>query len=102
MGFTNSPANDLLGYFGIRWYDSWYGNYDKEKYASYQFWHGLPFFDSVIDNNIASEKSKKYLERYHMDYSSIVDPSALYDSGNGSRTYHQLNFVSSNIRKLYR
>lgn len=88
--------------FGVRMYDDWYGNYDKKKYDSYKFFHALPVTSEYIDSNIATHKTDLYLDRYGMDYTGIIDPSGLYDSGNTARTIHQLNWIGSNINRLYR
>lgn len=102
-GYMDSPFHKWFGDLtGVNWYDDWYGGYDEKKYRSYQFFHALPFFSDYIDTNIATHKTEKYLDRYGLDFSDIRDPSSLYDSGNGSRTLHQLNYVSSNLHKLYR
>lgn len=84
------------------WYDNWYGDYTEHKYYSYKIMHALPVFRELIDMNIANERTKRYMERYHLDYSDIVNPSALYDADNGQKALGALNYASSNIRKLYR
>lgn len=103
MGFANSPANDTIDFlFGVRWFDNWYGNYDEKKYKSYQFFHSIWPVSAYIDNNINDAKANLYLKRYNYDYTSIKDPSALYNSDNGSRTLGAINWVGRNIGRLYR
>lgn len=99
----NAGVWDITDFlFGVRWYDNWYGNYDEKKYKSYQFFSGLPFVGDEVAKSIADGKTLAYLNRYNMDYSDIVDPTALYNSGNTARTIHQLNWIGSNINRLYR
>lgn len=84
----------------------WYGDYDEYKYRQYLFWHnGLGnyltggFTGAHIDESIAQGKADAYMRRYGMTYNDIVDPSRLY---NGNFQSYALNWVSDNVKKLYR
>lgn len=85
----------------------WYGDYDKRKYDQYRFWHdGLGntltfgFTSAHIDSSIAAGRNDAYMKRYGITYDDIVDPSRLNpEQSLGSLGY---NFVSSNLRRLYR
>lgn len=87
----------------------WYGDYDKEKYKKYKFWHDglgnyltLGVSSKLIDNDIDTQRRKKYLDVHHLDYEDIVDPRNMPDGNTDSPMVAALNFVSSNYRRLYR
>lgn len=85
----------------------WYGDYDEEKYNQYRFFHDglgnkltLGLTGMMIDADINRTRNEKYLERYGLGYSDIVNPGNLY--GYTSPLVGGLNFVSDNYRRLYR
>lgn len=85
----------------------WYGNYDREKYEAYRFYHNglgnvltLGYSSKFIDAQIAETESKLYLDSHGMDYSHIVNPGNL-PNANSDVVGDTLNFVSSNILRLY-
>lgn len=87
----------------------WYGDYDKEKYKQYKFWHDglgnkltLGVSSTLIDNDIDTQRRKLYLDVHRLDYDDIVDPRNMPDGTTGSPGVAMLNFVSENYRKLYR
>lgn len=87
----------------------WYGDYDKEKYKKYKFWHDglgswltLGYSTKLIDNDIDTQRRKLYMDVHALDYEDIHDPRNMPDGRNSSPIVAGLNFVSSNIRRLYK
>lgn len=85
----------------------WYGDYSEKKYKEYKFWHdGLGSYltfglsRTAINEDIANAKNKAYMTAYDLDYEDIVDPTAFYQAD--STNVAMLNFVSSNLKRLYR
>lgn len=107
--------NPYHRYFADNFYDFfptlepgyWYGNYDEDKYRKYRFWHNglgntLTFGMSGkhIDSSISYGESQSYMKERGISYDDIINPNNLpqYES-NYSMGF---NFVSDNIRRLYR
>lgn len=87
----------------------WYGDYDQQKLNEYHFFHDglgswltLGYTRTLIDNDIATTKDRIYMERYGISPEDVVDPSNLYSSGVQDPATAALNYVSSNLNKLYR
>lgn len=101
MGYWNDPE-DWLDKGPIkhlpRWHDSWYGNYNEEKWDDYNFFMSIPFLRTRVTANLNRERNDAYLDVYGMTYDDIVNPDHLQDQSYGD----VVNFVSGNLRKLYR
>lgn len=88
---------DPVGFLDGEW------SYDKQKAFSnlYNFSIGgwSPFrnqFDSILD----ARNDQLYLDRYGLDYSDVKDPRKFVHGS--SPVVHTLNFVSDNVKRLYR
>lgn len=109
MRFPKAPPSDLDIYdiFPTLEPGYWYGNYDEEKYRKYRFWHNglgntltFGYSGKHIDSSISYGESLAYMKNHDISYDDIVNPNNLpqYESNYSMG----LNFVSDNIRKLYR
>lgn len=76
-----------------------YGPYDEAKYNQFASLYAIPgvrqYFDYLLDKRRTSE----YMSRHQLSYSDIHDPRKLYTT---SSIGSMVNFVSSNVKHLYR
>lgn len=90
--FETTPMQDWL-----------YGEWDEDKLRQYEFLHHFPFIGDYMDYLLDIRADREYLERHGMDYSDIHDPRKLRETSSGSRLAgNVLNFVSSNVTRLYK
>lgn len=75
-----------------------YGEWNEEKFRQYEVLHAVPGVSHYMDYLLDVRADKEYLGRYGMDYTDIHDPRKLRQTHSSARA---LNFVSSNIDKLY-
>lgn len=82
-----------------------YGEYDKDKLETFQtLYHIGPvrdYFDYLLDKRADQE----YMSRNQLDYSDIHDPRKLKSTRSnidGVIASRGFNFVSGNIKRLYR
>lgn len=82
-----------------------YGDWNEEKYRSYLAARSLDpsglvggYFDYLLDRRADQE----YFRRYGMSYSDIHDPRRLRQSSSTEQLYRSsVNFISSNVKRLY-
>lgn len=87
-----------------KWFTEWlYGEYDEGKYNTAVFLHSFPIIGNYMDYLLDVRAGKEYLNRHGMDYTDIHDFRKLLGSNSGSTYYRSVvNYVSSNIGRLYR
>lgn len=79
-----------------------YGPWSKEKYEAYKFLNIIPGISHYMDYLLDIRSDEEYLRRYGMDYTDIHDPRKLRQTSSSGRFYgFGMNFVSSNIKRLY-
>lgn len=80
-----------------------YGSWTENKYHQYLFNKAfIPLYGTYAEMKMAQRESKEYLNRYGLDYTDIHNPERLSETSATTRAYSAgLNFVSSNITKLY-
>lgn len=95
-------AKDLYGTFTDDKY--WYGGYDDPtKESRFAFWYSVPGVQNMIDYRLDNVKWDLYSNRYGLDDSDVLDPRNKPTSSSQQRVVrYGLNFVSDNIRRLYR
>lgn len=80
-----------------------YGPWNEEKYKQYVALTLVPIFNDYMDTLLDLRADKEYLNRYGMSYTDIHDPRKLRTGASGSKFVSSgMNFVSDNIKKLYR
>lgn len=78
-------------------------NWSKEKLDEYHLLNSFPIVNDYMDYLLDSRSTDEYLSRYQMDYSDIHDPRKLRSTSSGTRLVRSgINFVSSNVKRLYR
>lgn len=79
-----------------------YGDWDKQKYQRYLKMDSVPYLHQRMDYLLSLRSDQEYLSANGMSYSDIHDPRKL-PSHNAAVSYYGsiLNFVSSNINRLY-
>lgn len=80
-----------------------YGEWNEEKLRTFEKLYAIRpvkiYFDYLLDRRA----DREYLDRYGLDYTSVHDPRKLRQVGSASTMYgYGMNFVSDNVRKLYR
>lgn len=78
-------------------------NWTEEKLSTFEKLYGTKlgkmYFDYLLDRRADNE----YLKRYGLTYSDIHDPRKLRQVGSASHMYgYAMNFVSDNVKRLYR
>lgn len=82
------------------------GEWTYEKQDAFNNLYNLNFagwspfrnqFDAILDKR----DNAQYMDRYGINWSDVKDPRKLSQSHNAP-VVHSLNFVSSNIKRLYR
>lgn len=80
-----------------------YGDYDENKLRTFELLHNIPVIRNYMDYLLDRRADQEYLDRYGMDYSDVHDPRKLRQVSSGSQFIGaSLNFVSSNVSKLYK
>ena len=92
-----------LATYGEKKFSEWlYGDYDEDKLGQFELLHNIPFVGDYMDYLLDRRADKEYMDRYGLDYSDIHDPRKLRQTSSGTRFIGgALNFVSSNVKKLY-
>lgn len=76
-----------------------YSDWSKEKYdtftALYQIYGVRQYFDFLLDQR----KDQEYMAANQLDWSDVHDPRKLSQTSSLGSVY---NFVSSNIKRLYK
>lgn len=81
----------------------WTRDYDESKYNAYTFFSQIPPFKYQIAYDIGRTQNEEYLNRYGLGYEDIHYPQKMPGSGAmSSSVAGTLNFVSSNLTRLYR
>lgn len=95
--FQNRPLKDQLK----EWlYED---NYDWQKLKEFELLHNVPVVGDYMDYLLDLRAAEEYLDRYGMDPSDIHDPRKLPSVSSGSSFMRSgLNFVSDNVKRLYR
>lgn len=86
-------------------YADWLYGDDWNKHKLHQFMLSEAIYPLHLYNDYLLDlrKSEEYLRRNNMTYLDIHDPRNLYVTGSGSAGIrYGINFISSNIGKLYR
>lgn len=79
-----------------------YGPVDQQKLSQLEFLYNTPL-KSYMDYKMDLRKDAEYLARYGLTLSDVHDFRKLHQFGSGSSVYGSaLNFVSDNIKRLYR
>lgn len=74
----------------------------EQKLSQLEFLYHTPL-KPMIDYKMDMRQDKEYLNRYGMTLEDVHDFRKLHQFGSGSAVYGaMLNFVSSNINRLYR
>lgn len=84
-----------------RWlYDD---NWSETKLQVYELIDSTHLGHAYLDYLLSRRSDEEYLDRYGMDYPDIHDPRKLSQVSSASALIRSgLNFVSSNINRLYR
>lgn len=79
-----------------------YGPMSEQKLSQLEFLYNTPL-KPIIDYKMDMRQDKEYLNRYGMSIEDVHDFRKLHQFGSGSQVYGSaLNFVSDNIKRLYR
>lgn len=80
-----------------------YGDWNEEKYKQYIALSIVPIVSDYMDAMLDLRADNEYLKRYGLSYDDIHDPRKLRTTGSYGRFLSGgMNFVSSNVSKLYR
>lgn len=80
-----------------------YGDYDEEKLQQFNFYYQLPVVRQYFDYLLDLRADKEYMSRYGLDWTDVHDPRKLRSTSSGSAFIRSgFNFVSSNVKRLYR
>lgn len=80
-----------------------YGDYDEEKLKHFELLHNVPVVSNYMDYLLDYRADSEYLKRYGLDWTDVHDPRKLRSVGSGVRFMGAgINFVSSNVTRLYR
>lgn len=80
-----------------------YGEYNEQKLRQFELLHNVPVISNYMDYLLDRRADQEYLDRYGMDYTDIHDPRKLSQVSSGSNLVRSgLNFVSDNVKNLYR
>lgn len=81
----------------------WASDYDEHKLNAYYFFSQIPPFSYHINYQVGKAQNEQYLTRYGMTPEDILYPGKLPGTSKISSAYAgSLNWVSSNINRLYR
>lgn len=90
---TRNPIADWL------YEDDW----SKQKLAQYEALSLIKPIGAYFDWLLSVRSDEEYLSRYGMEYSDIHDPRKLSQVSSADRLLGStINFISSNIDRLYR
>lgn len=102
-GTIRSYTDKLGGIIEDHMTDFLYGEWNEEKLRQYEIMARVPVLNDYMDYLLDRRADEEYLRRYGMDYSDIHDPRKLKQSSSGTHLVgSSLNFVSSNVKRLYR
>lgn len=94
-------VQDIYGSFTDPTY--WYGDYNEDKLRRFEGIHLIPFAGDVVDYNLDRIRDYQYLDRYGMTLADVKDPRKLRQTQSGiTFMRNQYNFVSDNVKRLYR
>lgn len=83
--------------------DRYYGNLDEERLSEFEFVYSLPFAREYIDMALDAKQDELYMKRYGIKVSDIKDPRKLKQVASAAALERRtLNFISSNVGRLYR
>lgn len=90
--------------------DNLYGNYvtngkwDESKYKQYMVARaGLPLYFAYADYEIGKQANSWYFDRYGKSWGDVIQPWNLPGySRQESAVRHTYNYVSDNIKRLYK
>lgn len=90
-GFDNSPAGRLY---------HWFTDYptSEDQYRQQSFLAGLPIIGSYYSSRDNTQYLSDYMRNTGLDWSDLKYPSRTVGWGNSG----QINFLSSNVKKLYK
>lgn len=78
-------------------------NWNETKLQQYELLNSIPIVSNYMDYLLSRRSDQEYLDRYGMDYTDIHDPRKLSQTSSASDVIRSgLNFVSDNIKRLYR
>lgn len=60
-----------------------------------------PVMRWLMDSELDKRASREYMSRYNLDWSDVHDPRKV-TATNSQAVFNSLNFVSSNVTRLYR
>lgn len=85
-------------------FDDWYrSTWSKQKNSQYNLLKQIPGISWNIAIYEGNRSNESYLDRYDMDWSDVKSPNKLPGNASvGSGYARALNYVSSNLHKLYR
>lgn len=79
-----------------------YGDWDEAKYKRFMQMSSVPYLRERMDYLLALRRDKEYLAANGMSYEDIHDPTKLPSYSAGRNYYGTvMNFVSSNVKRLY-
>lgn len=91
-------------------YDNLFGGYvtngkwSKQKYDEYMVARSiLPLYSAYADYQIGQAQNDWYMDRYNLDWSDVTQPWNLPGQAKQEASVrHGINFVSDNIKRLYK
>lgn len=89
-----------VGYKALKLRKDFYdGNWNKDNQRLFETMYSIKPFQLAMDWELDHRNEDYYMSHYNVDYSDVWDPRKM--PGVGS-TVAGLNYVSDNIRRLYR
>lgn len=80
-----------------------YGDYDEQKFKTVSLLLHTPGVSNYVNYLLDYRQDTEYMRRYQLDYSDIHDPRKLRTSSTyGALAAATFNFVSDNVKRLYR
>lgn len=82
-----------------------YGPWNENKLKMFEFQQSgiIPLIDKYNNYLLDLRADHEYMDRYGMTYEDIHDPRKLRQTSSGSALIgSSINFVSDNVRRLYR
>lgn len=101
-----------MTYYGPDWLEDWAmafwypeewlnGEWSKDKQDVFDTLYQFDIFRNRFDHTLDARNRSSYLYWNQLDYKNVRDPRKLPGSSS-IVTASQLNFVSSNVKRLYR
>lgn len=92
FSFENNGMSDWL-----------YGEWNEDKLKKFEMMNNVPVLSNYMSYLLDRRADLEYLNRYGMDYSDIHDPRKLRQTSSGSSFVGSaVNYISDNVKKLYR